>query len=95
MSELMSRWRNHCSDPVTSEGCEGDAGPADAGTEEQTKAKAKAGAEMEAVSRSHGYSCATFSCPVLPRRNSHQKSTSASRKYTIAQSAKKGKLFGF
>lgn len=37
----MSRWRNHRSDPVTSEGCEGDAGPADAGTATESKQKQK------------------------------------------------------
>lgn len=43
---------------MTSKGCEGDAGPADTATADtqQTKAKAKAGAEMEAVSRRNSYS---------------------------------------
>lgn len=43
---------------MTSEGCEGDAGPADTATgdAQQTKAKAKAGAGMAAVSRSSCHS---------------------------------------
>lgn len=56
-SELMSRWGNRGGDPVTSEDCEGDAGPADTATVDTQQTKAGAG--MEAASR--GSSCSTVS----------------------------------